>query len=275
MVEFAFDIKHLFPQSIIRVQAHSLSPNDAPCRPYPHTNRGQPTRSSCRLSEILNVMGKLSADAQGLRHAVTSAEKLAPDQVVYLMADKAAGHWAITGLLKVGTKDLFVFDQGGCYRRFNKTPAILDFYVHESRQRCGQGKLLFEWMLEKQGWSPQKCSVDRPSNKMLAFMAKHYDLVRTIPQGNNFVLYEGFFDDPIPTSKSASGLQATGSIRNQSQGHFKRQEHEQAQAGHGHANRNTVQNDANSGPFSKDQKTVSGTSLYRRRWNSLTFASMQ
>nr|NP_608365.1 leaky [Drosophila melanogaster]Q9W5X9.1 RecName: Full=Alpha-tubulin N-acetyltransferase 2; Short=Alpha-TAT 2; Short=TAT 2; AltName: Full=Acetyltransferase mec-17 homolog 2 [Drosophila melanogaster]AAF45373.1 leaky [Drosophila melanogaster] len=269
MVEFAFDIKHLFPQSIIRVQAHSLRPKVTQCRRYAQTERGKSTMTSCRLSEILNIMGKLSADAQGLCHAVTSADKLASDQVVYLMADKAAGHWEITGLLKVGTKDLFVFDQGGCYRRLNQTPAILDFYVHESRQRCGQGKLLFEWMLEKQGWSAHKCTVDRPSNKMLAFMAKHYGLVRTIPQGNNFVLYEGFFDDPITTCKSASGLQATGSgCRSRSQGHYVRQEQDQAQIKHGQANRNTVQNDANSGPFRQDQKIVVGTSIYRRRWKS-------
>ncbi|EDV46770.2 uncharacterized protein Dere_GG18016 [Drosophila erecta] len=274
MVEFAFDIKQLFPQPIIRVQAHSLRPTVTQLRHRPHPfianpQRGHSTMPSCQLSQILDVMGKLSADAQGLRQPVTTADKLASDQVVYLMADDAAGYWAITGLLKVGTKDLFLFDQEGCCRRAKQTPAILDFYVHESRQRCGQGKLLFQRMLEQQGWSASKCSVDRPSKKLLGFMAKHYGLVRTIPQGNNFVLYEGFFDDPMTkcNSNAARELQAASRIRSQSQGHYIRHSHDQTQVSRGQANRNTVRNGAHSGHFRRDilnQDSVLGASLPTR-----------
>ncbi|XP_043660060.1 alpha-tubulin N-acetyltransferase 2 [Drosophila teissieri] len=261
MVDFAFDIKHLFPQPIIRVQPHSLRPKVTQLPNQRHSFAGNPqwrhsTMPSCQLSQILDVMGKLSADAQGLRQPVTTADKLAADQVVYLMADEAAGHWAITGLLKVGTKDLFLFDPEGCCRRANQTPAILDFYVHESRQRCGQGKLLFEWMLEQQGWSARKCSVDRPSKKLLAFMGKHYGLVRTIPQGNNFVLYEGFFDDPLTKCTSVRELHATSRMRSQSQA----QDHTQL----------TVRNGAHSGHFRRaiaSQESDMETSLYGRRWN--------
>lgn len=77
-----------------------------------------------------------------------------------------------------------------------QSPSILDFYVHESRQRAGLGKRLFETMLKEEQWIPHKCSVDRPSAKLLAFLGKHYELLHPIPQANNFVLYEGFFDAP-------------------------------------------------------------------------------
>ncbi|EDX02065.1 alpha-tubulin N-acetyltransferase 2 [Drosophila yakuba] len=261
MVDFGFDIKHLFPQPIIRVQPHSLRPKITQLHHHHYSLNVNPQRRhltlpSCQLSQILDVMGKLSADAQGLRHPVTTADKLTADQVVYLMADEAAGHWAITGLLKVGTKDLFLFDQEGCCRRANQTPAILDFYVHESRQRCGQGKLLFEWMLEQQGWSPRKCSVDRPSKKLLAFMGKHYGLVRTIPQGNNFVLYEGFFDDPITKCNSVCELQATSRVRSQSLAK------DQTQL--------SIRNGAHAGRFRRsiaNQESELETSLHGRRWN--------
>ncbi|XP_016996920.2 alpha-tubulin N-acetyltransferase 2 [Drosophila takahashii] len=239
MVEFAFDIKHLFPQPIIRVQAHSLRPKVAatagrinPLIPHyrQRINHQSAVGPKCQLSQILDAMGQLSAVAQGLRQPVTTAEKLAPDQVVYLMADHEAGRWSVAGLLKVGTKDLFLFDKQGSCRRADKTPAILDFYVHESRQRRGLGKQLFERMLDEQGWLASKCSVDRPSEKLLAFLGKHYGLVSTIPQGNNFVLYEGFFEDTSGRISSARNRMANGNrARSQSQGHHLRRTQMQMQ----------------------------------------------
>ncbi|KAH8280702.1 hypothetical protein KR054_002700, partial [Drosophila jambulina] len=176
-VEFAFDIMQFFPQAIIRIQPHHL----------------RPASPGCQLSQVLDSMGQYSARAQDLRQPVTVAGKLTNDQVVYLITDQDSGRMAVTGLLKVGTKDLFLYDEKGVIQHCDRTPAILDFYVHESRQRRGQGKRLFDRMLADQGWKACQCSVDRPSHKMKAFLSKHYGLVRTIPQANNFVLYEGFF----------------------------------------------------------------------------------
>lgn len=192
-MDFPFDFKQLFPQSIIRVQPHQLRPSEP----------------GCKLSQILDSMGQFSARAQGLNQPVTTAGKLAGDQVVYLITDKDAGRLSVTGLLKVGTKNLFLHDEQGVCRRCDRTPAILDFYVHETRQRRGQGKRLFERMLAEQGWRADKCSVDRPSDKLIGFLAKHYGLTRPIPQANNFVLYEGFFDDKAPLrTQPFSGLLA-------------------------------------------------------------------
>lgn len=99
----------------------------------------------------------------------------------------------VTGLLKIGVKNLYVFDENGETQQVS-APCVLDFYIHESRQRAGLGKELFEAMLQRENFQPCKLAIDRPSDKLLGFMRKHYGLVQTIPQMNNFVLFEGFFD---------------------------------------------------------------------------------
>ncbi|KAH8336637.1 hypothetical protein KR074_009841, partial [Drosophila pseudoananassae] len=208
-VEFAFDIKHLFPQSIICVQPCMLRPKvrESVLNYQIHKKAG-PLTPRCKLSQIIDEMGRRSALAQELRVPVTSADKMISStnkQVTYLMADDESGRWAVTGLLKVGNKDLFLFDDKGKYRQTKQTPAILDFYIHESRQRRGLGKLIFDKMIADQGWTPGKCSVDRPSEKLINFLAKHFGLVRTIPQGNNFVLYQQFFDDEPPEGEQNKG----------------------------------------------------------------------
>ncbi|ALC43679.1 CG3967 [Drosophila busckii] len=192
MVDFRFDIKPLFPQQIIKVSSNLL----------PHTFRGdrrQCLDATSKMSEIIDRLGQLSAVSQGLTKPVTSAQRLrtSENQNIYLLADPDAGqNGVVTGLLKVGTKDLYLFDEQGVTRKMDQSPSILDFYVHESRQRAGLGKHLFETMLKEEQWTPLKCSVDRPSEKLLAFLGKHYGLVRTIPHANHFVLYEGFFNGP-------------------------------------------------------------------------------
>ncbi|XP_070071404.1 alpha-tubulin N-acetyltransferase 1 isoform X2 [Drosophila takahashii] len=191
MVEFRFDIKPLFPQPIIKVTSNLL----------PHTFRGdrrQCLDATTKMSEIIDRLGQLSATSQGLSKPVTTAQRLrmSDNQTIYLLADSEQGHnGAVTGLLKVGTKDLYLFDESGQTRKVEQAPSILDFYIHESRQRAGLGKRLFQTMLSEEQWTPLKCSVDRPSEKLLGFLSKHYGLQRIIPQANNFVLYEGFFND--------------------------------------------------------------------------------
>lgn len=79
----------------------------------------------------------------------------------------------MTGLLKVGTKNLYVFDENGETKQVGAM-CVLDFYVHESRQRAGLGKEMFELMLERENVAPQKLAIDRPSDKLIAFLRKHY-----------------------------------------------------------------------------------------------------
>ncbi len=53
----------------------------------------------------------------------------------------------VVGILKVGPKHLYIYDSNG--QVHERTPlCVLDFYVHESQQRLGFGKRLFDTMLE-------------------------------------------------------------------------------------------------------------------------------
>lgn len=79
----------------------------------------------------------------------------------------------VTGLLKIGTKNLYVFDENGD-TKIVSAMCVLDFYIHESRQRAGLGKKMFEVMLERENVHPIKLAIDRPSDKFVEFLRKHY-----------------------------------------------------------------------------------------------------
>ncbi|KAM4641113.1 alpha-tubulin N-acetyltransferase 1 isoform 2-T2 [Discoglossus pictus] len=116
---------------------------------------------------------------------------------LYILKDctpETAGRGAVIGFLKVGYKKLFVLDHKGSHVEAEPL-CILDFYVHESLQRHGFGKELFTSMLRNEHVEPQHLAIDRPSEKFLSFLKKHYNLRSTIPQVNNFVVFEGFFRD--------------------------------------------------------------------------------
>ncbi len=58
----------------------------------------------------------------------------------------------------------------------------------------GLGKMLFNHFLQTEKISNiQQLAIDRPSDKFLGFLRKHYGLWDMIPQVNNFVIFEGFF----------------------------------------------------------------------------------
>ena len=66
---------------------------------------------------------------------------------------------------------------------------MLDFYVHENVQRGGYGKTIFEYMRRREGVPPEKMAYDRPSEKLIGFLAKHYGLKNYVPQNNNYVVF--------------------------------------------------------------------------------------
>ena len=74
----------------------------------------------------------------------------------------------------MGKKNLFISSHSG-YQEI-KPLCVLDFYVHESCQRMGVGKELFEYMLEREGKEPHELGYDRPSAKLLGFLRKNYGL---------------------------------------------------------------------------------------------------
>lgn len=48
-------------------------------------------------------------------------------------------------------------------------------------------------MIKHENINPEKIAYDRPSDKLLKFLKKYYNLKNYIPQNNNFVIYEEYF----------------------------------------------------------------------------------
>jgi len=185
----------------------------------------------------MDVVGKASAVAQTLHTVITSSEKLrtgGDEQSVYFLCDFKANQ--VVGLLKIGRKKLFVYDQQGVQHEVHKKRSlvlgfseliptflmncycfpfklnplcILDFYVHESRQRIGCGKVLFDYMLANEGVDVKHLAIDRPSDKFIYFLRKHYQLTKMIPQVNNFAIFDGFF-----SQRSGKGSRKPDSLTN-------------------------------------------------------------
>jgi len=190
MVDFNLDINELFPQEITKV-GRDLKPNGY---------RGSSNISLVQqqVSTILDVMGEASAKAQGLKTAITSGTKFrqTENQTVYLLIDRFGnnGWGSVVGLLKVGRKKLFLLDELGKPNEM-MPQCVLDFYVAEHRQRSGYGIKLFQFMQREEAADPRYLAIDRPSNKLVSFFKRHYGLVNTIPQVNNYVIFSGFFKD--------------------------------------------------------------------------------
>lgn len=172
------------------------------------------------LMTVLDTLGKKSAVAQGLKKPVTygSACSLLGQRIYLMVEDKCA-----LGFIKVGTKRLFVAPPPLHAARGNHTdvrdalkeisPAcVLDFYVHESCQRTGLGKCLFDTMLAQEGLGASQLAYDRPSAKFLPFLRKHFGLSRYTPQNNNFVIFDEFYgrSSNVDSSRSSRRVRSEG-----------------------------------------------------------------
>ncbi|XP_005104956.1 alpha-tubulin N-acetyltransferase 1 [Aplysia californica] len=188
-MEFSFNVNQLLKQEITKVDSQLQ-----PCRQNGIDRYGF-QQLQRMLYEIVDRMGEASAKAQGLRGSITTGKKLElAGHRLYIMKDSNSNgeKGAVVGILKVGTKKLFVYDHSKVQHELEPL-CVLDFYVHESRQRMGCGRKLFDHMLRNEGLSAQHLPIDRPSPKFSSFLKKHYNLRGTIPQVNNFVIFEGFF----------------------------------------------------------------------------------
>ncbi|XP_019880570.1 alpha-tubulin N-acetyltransferase [Aethina tumida] len=189
-MDFDFNVNEVFKDPITEID-HTMLPTNfcgKKCEAYDAVSR---------ITKILNAMGEASAKSQGLRIPITTVDRVRySNNKIYFMVDKDAneGKGAVTGMLKTGVKGLYVFDKHGQYHHTNPK-CVLDFYVAESRQRSGLGKELFDHMLKKQAVVPEKLAIDKPTNKMISFLNKHYNLKEPIKQMNNFVIYNGFFSE--------------------------------------------------------------------------------
>ena len=142
------------------------------------------------VKEILNSMGEASSRAQQLNTTITSAHKFfISNHRIFIKAEQNK----VLGFIKVGNKKLFLRDRNFNYHEINAL-CVLDFYVHESTQRRGIGKQLFDYMLKFEKKIPTELAYDRPSNKLLNFLNKYFGLNNYIQQSNNYVVFDDFFD---------------------------------------------------------------------------------
>ncbi|XP_005603734.2 alpha-tubulin N-acetyltransferase 1 isoform X3 [Equus caballus] len=210
-MEFPFDVDALLPERITVLDQHLRPPARRPGTTTPARVDLQQ-----QIMTIVDELGKASAKAQHLPAPITSASRMQSNRhVMYVLKDtsaRPAGKGAIIGFLKVGYKKLFVLDDREAHNEVEPL-CILDFYIHESVQRHGHGRELFQYMLQKERVEPHQLAIDRPSQKLLKFLNKHYSLETTVPQVNNFVIFEGFFAHQHPPARKLPPKRAEGDIK--------------------------------------------------------------
>ena len=162
------------------------------------------------LIEQINDLGSQSASAQGLQLPITSfdnskksycAQQRLNKQTIYTLTvlnndTKKSKKETILGFLKVGCKDLYLYNEENTQIRRNDVPCVMDFFVLEHYQRFGIGQILFETMLQtnKTGVCHAfSFAYDRPSEKLIRFLEKHYDTCDYNVQPNRFALFKGFW----------------------------------------------------------------------------------
>ncbi|XP_056154863.1 alpha-tubulin N-acetyltransferase 1 [Lampris incognitus] len=184
-MEFPFDINRLFPERI-SVLDQTLAAGQ------PRVGRQD---LQVQMGTVIDELGRASAKAQQLTAPITSASKLQSNRHhLFLLKDgeRNGGRGVVLGFLKVGYKKLFLLDQRGAHIEAEPL-CVLDFYITEKLQRHGYGLQLFHFMLQHKHMDPTLMAYDRPSPKFLSFLAKRFGLTESVPQVNNFVVFDGFF----------------------------------------------------------------------------------
>ncbi|XP_069576743.1 alpha-tubulin N-acetyltransferase 1 isoform X3 [Brachyistius frenatus] len=184
-MEFPFDVNQIFSERVSVLDQTLTASCKSPGRPD----------VEALTATVIDELGRASAKAQQLPAPITSASKLQSQKhQLYLLKDgqSSRGRGVVVGFLKVGYKKLFLLDRQGVHVEAEPL-CILDFYVAENLQRHGYGLELFDFMLQHKSVEPVLMAYDRPSPKFLSFLAKHYCLTQSVPQVNNFVVFEGFF----------------------------------------------------------------------------------
>ncbi|XP_039858535.1 alpha-tubulin N-acetyltransferase 1 isoform X4 [Simochromis diagramma] len=184
-MEFPFDINQLFSERISVLDQTLVAGRKSAGRPD----------LQAHIATVIDELGRASAKAQQLTAPITSASKLQTQKhQLYLLKDgeHSGGRGVVVGFLKVGYKKLFLLDRQGVHVEAEPL-CVLDFYIAENLQRNGYGLELFNFMLQHKNLEPVLMAYDRPSPKFLSFLAKHYCLTQSVPQVNNFVVFEGFF----------------------------------------------------------------------------------
>ena len=156
--------------------------------------------SRAAIQSAIDELGKKSALSQGLNSPITSFERMKScgSSVCYIKFERGEA----VGLLKVGSKQLFVSPPGlGSLKCINPL-CVLDFYV--SKQRSGHGKEIFDCMLAREGADASKLAYDRPSSKLFGFLKKYFGLSKFVPQSINFVIFDEYYKEASASSTRPS-----------------------------------------------------------------------
>jgi alpha-tubulin N-acetyltransferase 1 len=149
-----------------------------------------------------------------LKGPITSCDK-------FKLADSAAivavRNNKPVGFIKYGYRKLYFYQKQGKVVECPNAPCILDFYVSTALQRSGIGNALFNRAMQVavplsallqrypdmpylvgrsiqalQAEGPTCVAYDRPSPKLISFLAKHYSLRNGDLQPNRFMIFDGF-----------------------------------------------------------------------------------
>ena len=98
----------------------------------------------CSLCLLVHRIRTTHLQAQRLPQVITTAERLRANgsHRLYVLCDNERStepRCRVIGFIKVGEKTLFLYNRSGQMKEETPT-CVLDFYVHESCQRCGHGK---------------------------------------------------------------------------------------------------------------------------------------
>lgn len=181
-----------------------------PCKVQVWHDLGNEDSIPPHVIEQINDLGNQSASAQGLQLPITSfdkskksidAQQQLNNQTIYTLTilnneKEQLKKETVLGFLKVGCRDLYLYNKENVQIRRNNVPCVMDFFVLEHYQRLGIGQILFETMLQtnKTGASHAfSLAYDRPSKKLIRFLEKHYNTIDHEIQPNRFALFNGFW----------------------------------------------------------------------------------
>ena len=145
-----------------------------------------------KFSKAVNELGISSGIAQELKGPITTIDKLI-DAKDHTLITITSPHEEIVGYLKYGVKHLYFYRKNGMVEECSPY-CLLDFYVKEDMQRSGLGlKLFYSFLEANNSTHPSKVAYDRPSQKLLCFVSKHFDLIHPDAQPNRYTIFEEFW----------------------------------------------------------------------------------
>jgi hypothetical protein len=139
------------------------------------------------LQEIIDSLGKASAEAQKLHFPITSIERLTSskrvDEVVYVLRSGTEGK----ALLRVGKRRLFLPTRDGSGLKEYRPLCVLDFY--SAQKGRGFGSKVFMAMLEDRNVTDvTSLAFDRPSTAMKSFLKSRFGIQSLSEQANRYAI---------------------------------------------------------------------------------------